>query len=112
MEKVNKKIQKYEKVIVDLLNQIKGTANEHIIITDKDKRHYQLLYLGLDSRNAYTFNVRIHFHLRPDGVICLYENRTEEELGDVLMEKGIPKSDILAGFLPESARQYAGYAVA
>ena len=112
MEKVNKKIKKYETILIDLLNSIKGTSKENIVIVDKENRHYQLLYVGLDSRNTYSFSVRIHFHLREDGIICLYENRTEEELGDRLMAQGVPKSDILAGFLPQSARQYAGYAVA
>lgn len=112
MEKVNKKIRKYEKFIIDLLTTIKGSSKDTLVIADKENRHYQLLYVGLDSRNAYSFNVRIHFHLREDGVICLYENRTEIEVGDILMEQGVPKSDILAGFLPQSARQYAGYAIA
>ena len=37
---------------------------------------------------------------------------TEIELVDVLMDKGVPKSDILVSFLPKVALQYAGYAVA
>ncbi len=106
------KIKKYEKLIIDLLNSIKDASLDNLLIVDKEKRHYQLLYVGSDSRNRYFFHVRIHFHLREDGVICLYENRTEEEIGDTLMAQGVPKSDILVGFLPQSARQYAGYATA
>jgi hypothetical protein len=52
----------------------------------------------------------MHFHLREDGIICLFENHTEEEVGDTLMNQGVPKSDILVRFLSQSARQYAGYA--
>lgn len=106
------KIKKYENLIIELLNSIKGTSPDSLVIADKEKRHYQLLYVGNDSRNRYFFHVRIHFHLREDGVICVYENRTEEEIGDTLMEQGVPKSDILVGFLPQTARQYAGYATA
>ena len=54
----------------------------------------------------------MHFHLREDGVICIFENHTEIELVDALMDKGVPKSDILLSFLPQFARQYAGYAIA
>lgn len=106
------KIKKYENLIIDLLNSIKGDSKDDQVIIDKVNRHYQLLYVGNDSRNRYFFHVRIHFHLREDGIICVYENRTEEEIGDYLMEKGVPKSDILVGFLPQNAREYAGYAVA
>ena len=106
------KIKKYENLIIELLNSIKGTSLDNVVIADKEKRHYQLLHVGNDSRNRYFFHVRIHFHLREDGVICVYENRTEEEIGDTLMEQGVPKSDILVGFLPQTARQYAGYATA
>ena len=110
MEKVNNKLKKYEKLIIELLNTIKGENNDNLVIIDKQTRHYQLLYVGLDSKNAYFFHVRIHFHLREDGVICLFENRTEVEVDTILMQEGVPKSDILIGFLPKSARQYAGYA--
>ena len=106
------KIKKYENLIIDLLTSIKGTSKDEQVIIDKDNRHYQLLHIGNDSRNRYFFHVSIHFHLRADGVICIYENRTEEEIGDYLMEHGVPKSDILVGFLPQHVRQYAGYAVA
>lgn len=106
------KIKKYESLIINLLNSIKGNSKDDQVIIDKENRHYQLVYLGNDSQNRYFFHVRIHFHLRADGVICLYENRTEEEVGDYLIEHGVPKSDILAGFLPQNVRQYAGYAVA
>ena len=112
MEKINNKLQRYEKIIIELLNSIKGTNNDNVVIIDNQTHHYQLLYVGLDSKNTYFFHVRIHFHLRNDGIVCLFENRTEEELSDLLIEKGIPKSDILLGFLPQSARQYAGYATA
>ena len=107
-----KKIKKYETLIIDLLNPIKGASLDNFVIIDKEKRHYQLLYVGNDNRNRYFSQVRIHFYLRDDGVICLYENRTEEEIGDMLIAQGVPKSDILVGFLPQNARQYAGYATA
>ena len=106
------KIKKYETLIIDLLNSIKGASLDNFVIVDKEKRHYQLLYVGNDNRNRYFSQVLIHFYLRDDGVVCLYENRTEEEIGDTLMAQGVPKSDILVGFLPQNARQYAGYATA
>ena len=40
------------------------------------------------------------------------KNKTEIEIADYLMEKGVPKSDILPAFLPEQARHLMGYAIA
>lgn len=110
MEKINKKIKKYEALIIDLLNDQKAKDADAYVVFDKQNRHYQLLLSGWESQTHYNFSVRIHFHIREDGIICLFENRTEHEVGDTLMNQGVPKSDILVSFLPQSARQYAGYA--
>jgi hypothetical protein len=106
------KIKKYETIIVQLLNDLKVSSNEDLLVIDHENHHYQLLFVGLDSRNSYHFRVRLHFHIREDGVICIFENRTEAEVGDILMQHGVPKSDILVGFLPQHIRQYEGYAAA
>ncbi len=104
------KITKYEKIIIGLLQSLKVDATEDYLIFDKENHHYQLLFVGMDSGNSYYFRVRLHFHIREDGVICIFENRTEEEVGDFLIGKGVPKSDILVGFLPRHIREYEGYA--
>jgi hypothetical protein len=43
--------------------------------------------------------------------ICVFENATEIEFLDILLPKGIPKTDLLPNFIPESLRQMAGYAL-
>ena len=112
MEKINKKVKKYEQIIIELLEKHQFSATEDQLVIDKKNHHYQLLYIGADNRNCYLSKIQLHFHLREDGIICIFENRTEEEVVDTLMLQGVPKSDILVGFLPQSARKYAGYAVA
>lgn len=112
MEKINKKLQKYEALIIDLLNDYKGDNADYYLVIDKQNHHYQLLGSGWSNQNTYYCRIFMHFHLRQDGIICIFENHTEIELVDVLMEQGVPKSDILVSFLPLAARQYAGYAVA
>ena len=112
MENINKKLQKYETLIIDLLNDYKDDNVDCYLVIDKQNHHYQLLGSGWSDRNTYYCRIFMHFHLRQDGIICIFENHTEIELVDVLMEHGVPKSDILVSFLPLAARQYAGYAVA
>ena len=40
------------------------------------------------------------------------ENRTEEDIAEMLVEMGIPKNEIVLALLPEHVRQFSGYAVA
>jgi hypothetical protein len=63
------------------------------------------------SHKNYFFRVRMHLFINKDEKICILENRTEIEVADYLIEKGIPKSDIIPAFLPSEARQLAGFAV-
>jgi XisI protein len=111
MEKLSLKIKKYEKIILGILQEMKNHSPNHLMIVDKLNRHYQVVYAGTDSKGFYSYRVRVHFHLREDGKICLFENATELEFLDLLLPKGIPKTDLLPNFIPESMRQMAGYAV-
>ena len=112
MEKISKKVKKYEQIILDSLNTYKRDEEDYYLIIDKENQHYQLLLAGWDKKRTYYCRILMHFHLRANGIICIFENHTEIELVDVLMDQGVPKSDILVSFLPQVARQYAGYAVA
>lgn len=53
----------------------------------------------------------MHFDII-DGKIWVQQNMTEWEVGDMLEEQGVPKSDIVAGFLSPDLRTYTKYAVA
>ncbi|TAF92595.1 MAG: hypothetical protein EAZ32_00835 [Cytophagia bacterium] len=39
-------------------------------------------------------------------------NNTEREIVDELLANGVPKSDIVLGFMPPHARHFSGFAVA
>ena len=80
------------------------------ILVDKSRKHYQILRTDFDNSQVYFFRVRMHFSINAEGKICILENQTDIEVGDDLMEKGVPKSDILPAFLPAEARKLVGYA--
>jgi hypothetical protein len=46
-----------------------------------------------------------------DGKIWIQWNGTEEEVGDRIIEMGIPQQDIVVGFHPPYVRQMTDYAV-
>ena len=108
------KTLKYQKSIIELLDNYNenGTLANSYVVTDTQHHHYQWLRTGWDNNMHYYFRVRIHLHINSDGKICILENRTEEDVAEHLVAKGVPKKDIVLSFLPESARQDSEYALA
>ncbi len=104
------KIARYEQIVCDLLKEWAQIPDVDHVLIDTQNHHYQWLRAGYDNRNRYFFRVRMHFSINAEGKICILENQTDIEVGDDLMEKGVPKSDILPAFLPAEARKLVGYA--
>jgi len=53
----------------------------------------------------------LHLEIK-NGKVWVQQNWTEIEIGKELMARGIPKTDIVLGFLPESMRADSEYAAA
>jgi hypothetical protein len=105
------KLAKYQYIVKELLAELLEESAGDQLLVDDIHHHYQLLRIGEDLRKNYFFRVRMHFFINQAEKICILENRTEIEVADYLIEKGIPKSDIIPAFLPAEARQLAGFAV-
>jgi XisI protein len=111
------KIKAYQDVIVRFLqyyNQETGgnqPANKQRrrILADFENNSFQLLSLGWEGKQ-YIFGPIFHFDII-DGKIWMQCNNTEWEVVDFLMENGVPKQDIVLGFVPEQARHLMGFAV-
>ena len=107
-------LKHYRDCILQLLtNHAQNVSNdqeiEAQIIADAKNDHYQLLYIGWRNQRR-VFGPVMHFDIK-DGKVWIQWNGTEEEVGDRLVEMGIPKQDIVVGFHPPSVRQYTDYAV-
>lgn len=107
------KIATYSTLICKVLqsHDFRNSRVRTLFIADKEKHHYQLLTIGLDSRNAYYVWVSIHIELRADGKVWILENHTEHNIADELIAEGISASDVVLGTLPENVRAYTGFAV-
>lgn len=103
-------IAQYARIITAFLAEHQGESDKSLLITDHEHHHYQLVYAGWDSRNHYLYRVRIHLQIKPDGHICLLENKTDIDVAEELVAKGIPRTAIELSFLPETVRPLAGYA--
>ncbi len=110
------KIEKYQNIIIEYLNryaQIRPANQpevENYVIADREKNHFQLLRIGWHGAQ-YIFSVVLHFEIK-NGKVWFQRNSTEQDVVDVLMEKGIAREDIVLGFRPPYARPHTGFAVA
>jgi len=88
-----------------------GRSIEYESITDDKHHHYQVIRTGW-RKDVFEYNVVFHFQIKPTGKVWLLVNNTDSLVTDDLIERGIPASDIVIGFLPEFMRPYSGFAVA
>lgn len=110
------KITQYEQAICEILGeyaQLKRTGRPKIkshFIVDKEHKHYQVLTVGW-HQGKYIYTVAFHLSIDQDKV-WIHQNNTELLIADALCEKGVPKFDIVLGFISEQARSHTGFAVA
>lgn len=84
-------------------------AEPHLII-DPEKDEYVLMWIGW---SGYKYMHGIMFHLQIiDGKVWIHEDRTDIDIAGRLVERGIPKSDIVLGYVSPEVRESGGYAVA
>jgi XisI protein len=112
---MGEKIKNYQAIILDFLTEqatyrISNSELENQIVADKENHHYQLLRIGW-RKDRYVRACPFHFDIK-DGKVWIQQNRTDIEVGDELIARGIPKSDIVIGFLPVEMRSTSGYAIA
>lgn len=108
------KIKKYAAIILEILQHYDDPNNpiETHLITDLKRHYYQVLRMGWVDRDNLMMRIVLYLQIKPDGKIWILENWTEDEITDTLIEKGVPKTDIVLGLLPEYVRKDSGFAVA
>lgn len=109
-------ITTYSAIITQWLNEFVtrmngGRSSEYETVTDCVHHHYQVIRMGWRN-DVFEYNVVFHFQIKPTGKVWLLVNNTDLLATDDLIERGIPASDIVIGFLPDFMRTYSGFAVA
>lgn len=112
---MEEKIKQYQAILLAFLQQqasyrVANSELENQIIADTERNHFQLLRIGW-RKNRFVHACPFHFDIK-DGKIWIQQNRTDVEVDKSLMEMGVPKSDIVIGFLPAEMRAASGYATA
>ncbi|MEI6410640.1 MAG: XisI protein [Bacteroidota bacterium] len=109
------KIKKYEEAILEILQEYVRIKYANIVggnqlIADKEQHRYQIVTMGWEG-DRYIHDCPLHFDII-NGKVWVQQNMTEWEVGDMLEARGVPKTDIVAGFLPPELRAYSEYSFA
>jgi hypothetical protein len=107
MEKMN-----YQQIIIDLLkthlNAQKDPDVEAQSILDTTNDHYQLLFIGWQGEKR-IYECPIHIDIKA-GKIWIQQDFTEVGIARQLLDRGVPKSDIVLGFRSPFMRQLTEFA--
>jgi hypothetical protein len=112
---MDSKLKKYEKAIISILGEYAKIKYANVkggnqLIIDKTNHQYQVVTIGWEG-DLFVHDCPMHFAII-DNKIWIQQNMTEWEVGEMLEEQGVPKSDIVVGFLSPDLRPYTKYAVA
>ena len=110
------KLEKFKKIILEVMQEyadyfkVVDSDLKYEFITDTSNHHYQLIRLGWHNRK------RVHlliFHIDIiDGKIWIQQDNTEQGVANLLVEKGISKTEIVLAYFSLSHRKYNDFAAA
>jgi hypothetical protein len=108
------KLERYRQIIQEVLtehSQIQPAYGEiqMKLMFDRQRDRYQLLRAGwLEERRVY--GTLIHIDLEENKIWIQYDG-TEVGVANELVERGIPREDIVLAYHSPFMRQYDGFAV-
>jgi hypothetical protein len=98
-------------LLTDLAEAIGTDATvETVIVADRERDHYQLLHLGWQGERR-IFDTAVYLRLHA-GKIWIEHNALPDRVGELLVEAGIPREQIVLGFQPPQWRSLTDFAAA
>lgn len=106
-------LNQYREIVQTILSEYserRSTAEiESQCIFDLQRDHYQIVNVGWENQRR-VYGCVIHLDIK-NGKIWLQYNGTEIDIAQELVDRGVPKSDIVLGFQPPYRRPLTEYAV-
>lgn len=98
------KIATYKQIVFDIVEEIANMIpeEEHVetqLIADDKRGHYLLSSVGWYPTLSREFSVFVHIDVKPNGKVWIQHDGTDLRIAEWMSEKGIPKSDIVLGFM-------------
>ncbi len=110
------KLERYRNIIRHVLLSLteRRYANADVTneaVFDEGRDRYLVVSAGWEGKTRRIYHSLVHLDI-VDGKIWIQRDGTEDGIGYELEAAGVPKSDIVPAFHPESVRPYTGYAIA
>lgn len=113
------KLTQYRNLIEEVLHEhyrlaasaVREGEIENQLIIDRERDHYQILDVGWRNDKESVFGCPIHISIK-SGKIWIERDFTEIGVANELIERGVPKEDIVLAFHAPYKRPYTGFAVA
>jgi hypothetical protein len=77
-------------------------------VNDSETDEFILMMIGW-SRHRYSHGLLMHLQI-VNGKVWVHQDRTDFDIGNLLVEEGIPKSDVVLGFVEPMLRGSHGFA--
>ena len=106
---------KYSKVLSDFVLEIAKqyeTADDGFTtsaLIDSVRHHYQSIVHGFREHKRF-YTVQFHFEIIEEKV-WIQRDITDTVVSEELVKRGIPSTDIVLAYKPESSRYWSGYGV-
>ena len=109
------KLDRYRNYIQEILEEIAGYKSipaeiETELVIDRARDHYLLVNVGWRDIDR-TYGNPVHLDIK-DGKIWLQQDMTDYRIAEKLLEKGVPKEDIVLAFHAPEMRPYTEFAAA
>ena len=109
------KVELYRNYVQEILEALGSNKSipeevEGEVIIDRERDHYLLVNVGWqDEKRAYGNSIHIDIK---GGKIWVQREMTDFRIVERLLEKGVPKEDIVLAFQSPYKRQFTDFAVA
>ncbi|MCB0564075.1 MAG: XisI protein [Phaeodactylibacter sp.] len=97
------KVKSYREIARDIINKL-GTEKHfatsvirYQVIIDDHSGNYLLFRNGRKGETR-IYGCIVHIEVTDDGKVLLHQDSTDFIVADMMLEKGIPKQDIVLGF--------------
>lgn len=111
------KIAKYKEIARQVINEAAGLhpdendAISNQLIFDEPNSNYLLVMNGWMGESRF-YGIIIHIEVKDNGRVWVHQDNTDLIIVDQLLERGIPKEDIVLGFHAPIMRPDTDFAVA
>jgi hypothetical protein len=104
-------VERYREIVQDVLRERAHSWPdiETQTIFDTERDHYQLVNVGWEQGTRRVYGTVTHIDIK-DGKLWIQWDGTDYPVAEELLERGIPKSDIVLAFHAPYKRPYTEFA--